>query len=404
MNGAYSAIRVTERVYWVGARDWAVRNFHGYETDRGTTYNAYLVMGDKPILIDTVKAQFFPEMMARITSVTDPGNIRYIISNHAEMDHSGALPQTIAAVKPEAVYASALGVKALSEHFHLKEEIRAVRNGEKLCLGNQEFSFLETRMLHWPDSMVSYLSGDGILFSQDGFGMHLCSTELYADELPKDILYHEASKYFANILMPYSGLVKKLVSDLPNLGLHISMLAPDHGPVWRRLEDISYIIGLWGNWSLQKPSRKAVIFYDTMWGSTASMASAISEGLIEGGCSVKLMPLQSCHRSSVAAELLEAGALLAGSPTINNGIFPSVADVMTYLKGLKPQNKVGTSFGSYGWGGEAAGQLSEFLKCMNLEQAGEPLKVKYVPDQTALRLCRELGSKIALALQKKCSP
>lgn len=400
MSQAFQAVKLTDRVFWVGAIDWAIRDFHGYATRRGTTYNAYLVRADKVTLVDTVKAPFMGEMMARIASVVDPAKIDYIISNHSEMDHTGCLPETIAAVRPEKVFASANGAKALEAHFHLGGGITPVKDGQALGLGNLNATFVETRMLHWPDSMVTYLAGEEVLFSQDGFGQHLASTERFADEMPRDVMRHEAAKYYANILLPYSGLVTKLVAKLGQLNLPLKMIAPDHGPIYRK--DLGWIVDLWAGWAEQKPTARAVVAFDTMWGSTALMARAIAEGLVAGGAAgVKVMPLHACHRSDVVTELLEAGAILVGSPTINNQVFPTVADLLCYLEGLRPRNKLGAAFGSYGWSGEAVARIEEALDRMKIERAAEALKVHYVPDDAALAQCRTLGETIGQALARR---
>jgi len=395
----FEAVKLTDRVYWVGAIDWGVRDFHGYRTGRGTTYNAYLVLAEKVTLVDTVKAPFFDEMMSRVASVIEPSKIDYIVSNHSEMDHTGALPATIAAVSPEKVFASPNGAKALGEHFHMDREIIAVKDGDTVPLGDMTLACLETRMLHWPDSMVSYMPEEKVLFSQDGFGMHLASTERFDDEFDHAILEQEAARYFANILLPFSGLVTKLVARLGELNLDVALLAPDHGPVWRK--DIGGIIERWGRWAEQAPTKKAVVAFDTMWGSTDRLARAIADGLVEGGASAKVMPLGSSHRSDVATEILDAGALVIGSPTINNQIFPTVADCLTYLKGLRPKNLVGAAFGSYGWSGEAVKHLEAELDAMKIERAADGLRIKYVPDEDALVRARELGFTVAGKLAGK---
>jgi len=401
MSDAFQAVRVTDRVYWVGARDWEVREFHGYRTSRGTTYNAFLILADKVTLVDTVKAPHRREMMARIRSVLEPSKIDYIISNHSEMDHSGCLPETIAAVKPEKVFASANGVRALEAHFHLGGGIEAVKNGSTLSLGNMNVTFVETKMLHWPDSMVSYLAEEKILFSQDAFGQHLASQTLWTDEVPRDVLYEEAAKYYANILLPFSPLVAKTVPALKAMNLALEVLAPDHGPLYRK--DLLWIMDLYGRWAEQKPTRKALVVFDTMWESDALMAEAVAEGLAAGGARpVKVLPLRSNHRSDVATEILEAGALVVGSPTINNQIFPTMADVLCYLEGLKPKNLVGAAFGSYGWSGESVGKLEEWLRRMGVRLAAEGVKVQFVPDSEALAQCRALGEKVGQELRKAC--
>jgi len=398
MSNVFNAVRISDHVHWVGAVDWEIRDFHGYETGRGTTYNAYLVTGDETVLIDTVKKPFFGEMMSRIASVMGPGRIDYLISNHSEMDHTGALPETVSALKPKKVFASAGGKKALFDHFGEAFDVTTVKDGESLKLGGLDFTFLETRMLHWPDSMVTFLANDRILFSQDGFGMHLASSERFADELPDPILEHEGARYFANILLPYSSLVLKLLERVTALNLPLQILAPDHGPVWRR--DILRMPGLWGGWARQKPTAKAIIVYDTMWQSTGRLARALSEGLIEGGISTKVMPLEACHRSDVATELLGAAALFAGSPTLNNHLLPRMADLLTYLKGLKPKNLVGGAFGSYGWSGEGAKQVKEILSAMGVEMLFDEINVRYVPKPEDLLKCRSLGLEAAERIQR----
>ena len=402
MSKAFEALEIADGVYWVGGIDWDLRSFHGYRTDRGTTYNAYLVLGEKIALIDTVKAPFFDEMMERIASVIEPGKIDYIVSNHSEMDHSGALRQAIAAIEPEKVFASKMGCKALAAHFHMDREITPVAEGESLDLGGMKLTFVETRMCHWPDSMVSYLHERELLFSQDAFGMHLAGYERFADEADREVLDHESAKYYANILLPLSSFVRKALDKLTGLGLPLSMIAPDHGPIWRRPEDIQGVLADYVRWAAQAPTNKAVLVYDTMWGSTVKMAEAIGEGLVAGGAVVRPMSMNARHRSDVATEILDAGALIVGSPTMNNNIYPTIADVMAYLKGLRPCNLVAAAFGSYGWGGEAPKILNAMLEDMGLSIVAEPLRAVYVPDENALLACRQFGQTIAERLAETC--
>ena len=389
MTNTFKAVRVTEDVWWVGAIDWNIRDFHGYRTARGSTYNAYLVLADKVTLIDTVKAPFREEMMARIASVVDPGKIEYIVSNHSEMDHSGSLPQVIAAVNPKKVFASAVGAKTLGELFPMPGEITPVKDGETLSLGNRTVSFLETRMLHWPDSMFSYLNEEQLLFSQDAFGMHYASLERFADECDPAILAYEAATYYANIILPFSPLVLKLIEKVSAAKLSFKIIAPDHGPIWRK--ETGGIIDSYAKWAAQKPEARAVVVYATMWHSTEMMARAVGEGLAAAGLRVKVMSMDEVHRSDVVYELLGAGALAVGSPTLNNHILPNIADILTYLKGLKPKNMIAAAFGSYGWSGESVKEIEEILAEMKLEKAGEGIRIKNVPDAAALARCYELG-------------
>jgi flavorubredoxin len=395
----YKAVRVTDRVWWVGAIDWNIRDFHGYTTRRGSTYNAYLVMADKITLMDTVKAPFREEMLSRIASVVDPGKIRYIVSNHSEMDHSGCLPEIIEMIRPEKVFASPMGMKTLQELFHRPTEVVPLKDGSRLGLGNATLDFLETRMLHWPDSMFSYLQEDRILFSQDGFGMHLATSERFDDEIDPAILGFEAATYYANIILPYSPLVLKLLDRVAASGLAIDVIAPDHGPVWRK--DLAGILSRYRRWASQQPTAKAVVSYATMWKSTEKMARAFAEGLAAGGLRVKLMNMDEVHRSDVVYEILEAGALCAGSPTLNNNLLPQMADVLTYLRGLRPANLVGCAFGSYGWSGESAKQVQEYLEEMKVSIVGEAIRVKHVPDRETLARCYEQGGLVAAAVKER---
>jgi len=339
------------------------------------------------------------EMLSRIKSVVDPSQIKYIISNHSEMDHSGCLPQVIDLIKPKKVFASTMGAKTLKELFHDQREIIPVKDGETLSLGNMELTFMETRMIHWPDSMFTYLAKDQLLFSQDAFGMHWATLERFADGLPAANLEYEAATYYANIVLPYSPIVLKALDKVVATGWKIKIIAPDHGPIWRK--NIVGIIELYKQWASQKPTAKAVVVYATMWHSTKKMARAISEALAQAGIKVKLLSMNETHRSEVVYEVLCAGALIVGSPTLNNNILPQMADVMTYLKGLKPANLIGAAFGSYGWSGESVRDLEGLLKEMKVEIAADAVSVKNVPDSGGLEKCQELGKKIAAELIRK---
>ena len=394
------AVKITEHVWWVGAIDWALKEFHGYTTHRGTTYNAFLIMADKITLIDTVKAPFKNEMYARIASVVDPAKIDYIVSNHAEMDHSGALPEVIRELNPEKVFASVAGVKALHDHFRIGDKLTPVKTGDSISLGNLNLAFVETKMLHWPDSMFTYLAEDKLLFSQDGFGMHLATNQLFADENEWDVIETEMKRYYANILLPYAPQALKLLEVFPTLNLDIAMIAPDHGPLWRG-DLLTKPLELYGKWAKQEPVDQALVIYDTMWHSTEKMAFEIADGIRSTGAKVKVMALDGHSRSDVAAEMLDIGALVVGSPTINNGLFPRTADVLTYLKGLRPKNLIGAAFGSFGWSGEAVAQINDYLKAMNVELVSDGLKLKYVPAEAELAQAYELGKLIGEKLLEK---
>jgi flavorubredoxin len=390
--GAFAAKPVAENVYWVGAVDWAVRDFHGYNTERGTTYNAYLIKAETITLIDTVKQGFRDEMFARISSICDPTEIDVIVSNHAEPDHSGELAETIRDIEPSVVYASKNGKKALQEYFGIGEQITPVEEGQTVDLGAMSLVFAETRMCHWPDSMVSYCPEAKLLFSQDAFGMHLASFERFADEIDAGVLHYEAAKYYANILMPLSHFVAKSLEKLGGLGLNTEIVAPDHGPIWR--QDIEKVIHWYAGWANPKRTSSVIVVYDTMWQSTETMARAVSEGLGDAGAHPTVMALSGTHRSDVATKLLNAGGLVVGAPTLNNEIFPRVADTLTYVKGLRPTGLIGAAFGSFGWSGESVKKLSEFLDAMQVDVVQEPVTSRYAPNGDVFDQCFALGQTV----------
>ena len=392
-------IEIADGIYSVGVVDWNIRDFHGYSTYKGTTYNSYLVVDDKITLIDAVKKEFADELIGNISQIVDPRKIDYVVSNHTEMDHSGGLARVMHRIgEDKPLYCSKMGHKALSAHFPQKWNYMPVENGGELRLGKNSLTFMETRMLHWPDSMFSYVKEQKLLFSSDAFGQHYAGPEKFDDEIGDDILPH-AMKYFGNILLPYAPLVLKLVQKVTDMGLAIDTICPDHGVIWRK--DPSKIIKAYVEWSEQKPKRKAVVVYDTMWHSTETMANAIVEELGQHGVYAKPLALRRNHRSDIITEIMDAGAVIVGSPTMNNGIFPTIGDFMTYMKGLKPLNKVGAAFGSYGWSGEAVKVLSGELEQMKFNVVDPGVRIQYVPDENALNACRELARKVAEALPAK---
>jgi len=391
-------VEIAAGIYDVGVMDWNIRDFHGYSTYRGTSYNAFLILDDKITLIDTVKAEFADELLENVAALVDPKSIDYVVSNHTELDHSGGLARVMHKIggdKP--LYCSKMGAKNLVRHFPRKYDYRPVASGEELSLGRRTLTFLETRMLHWPDSMFSYAKEDRILFSSDAFGQHYAGYEKFDDVIGEAIMPH-ARKYFANILLPYSALVLKLVEQVTAAGLEIKMICPDHGVIWRR--DPAKIVQAYVRWSRQAPAKKAVVVYDTMWHSTEKMAEAIAAGLAAEGVDAKPMHLRRWHRSDILTEVLDAAAVIVGSPTLNNGIFPTVSDFLTYLKGLRPQRKIGAAFGSYGWSGEACGLITRELESMKIEIAAPELKLQYRPDGAGRQASYEFGRAIGRAVEE----
>lgn len=393
----YEATPLKDGVFWVGAIDWNVRDFHGYTTGRGTTYNAYLVKGEKTALVDTVKAEFFHEMVSRIKSVQDPEKIDYLVVNHLEMDHSGALPLIKELVPNAEIIATDHGSKGLPRHFRFDWPVRTVKTGSELPLGGKTIQFLEAYMLHWPDSMFSYVKEDAILLSNDGFGQHYASFHRFDDEDGNiEIIMEEATKYFANILMPLAPLIPPLLKKVTKMGLSIGIIAPSHGIIWR--SHTNEIVNSYVRWSTGEAYDKVLIIYDTMWGSTEAMARAISEGLSQRGVENKLIHLKKSHYSDVLKEILTAKALAIGSPTINEGMFPSVAQLLSYLKGLHPMKKKGIAFGSYGWGGEAIQAINKEMEASGIQVLEPGLGVMYVPGDEDLESCVQLGQRIADSL------
>lgn len=390
-------IEIAKDIYDVGVNDWNIRDFHGYSTYQGTSYNAFLIVDDKIVLIDTVKKEFADQLLENIAKIVDPQKIDYVISNHTEMDHSGSLPRVMHKIgEDKPLYCSKMGLKNLSRHFPQKWNYHGVANGEELSLGKRTLTFLETRMLHWPDSMFTYVKEDKILFSSDAFGQHYAGYEKFDDQIGDSIMPH-AKKYFANILLLYSPLILKLLEKVTELGLEIDIICPDHGILWRK--DPGKIINAYAKWSSQEPEQKAVVVYDTMWHSTETMAEAIASGIAAEGVTARPIHIRSSHRSEIMTEVLDAAAVVVGSPTLNNQLFPTVSDFLTYMKGLKPKNKIGVAFGSYGWSGESVKLINQELEAMKFDIIDPGVKIQYVPDQDSKNACYELGKKIGKAIK-----
>ncbi len=389
---------IRKDIYSLRAVDWNARDFHGYSIYKGTTYNAYLIKDEKVTLFDTVKKGFKDDLLSALGKVIDPAEIDYLVVNHVEMDHSGSLPELMDIIRPEKLYCSSMGKKALLQHFGREDWPYQVAEPDSvISLGRRTVRFIETRMLHWPDSMFSYVNEDRLLISSDAFGQHWATSACFDDEVDNSELIRHAAKYYANILLLFSPLVKKVLARVRDSGLEIEMIAPDHGLVWRNPQQI---IAAYDEWSRQEPKeKKALIIYDTMWHSTEMMAKAVLDGFVQEGVTVKLMNMAVTHRSDVMAEVLGAKALLFGSATLNNGILPRMADLLTYMKGLRPSNRIGAAFGSYGWSGEAVSLITRAMEEMKMKIVAPAIKVQYVPTDEDLKLCVELGRTVAKAME-----
>ena len=384
-------IKLREGVHWVGAVDWGIRNFHGYITHRGTTYNSYLIIDEKVALVDFVKAPFVEDQLNHIREIVDPKEIDYIVSNHAEPDHSGSMRRITEEAPQAEVIATERGRMSLRKYYGDDLKITAIEEKPSLRLGKKSLTFVPVPMTHWPDSMVSYMPEEKLLLSNDAFGQHLASSERFDDEVDEAVLMQEATSYYANILMPLWRSVGRAVNALS--GVQIEMIAPSHGVIWRSKPGL--ILGAYKRWLAGETKRKAVVVYDTMWGSTEKVARAIAEGVAAGGVDVKVFSLSSSHNSDVVTELLEAKAVLVGSPTLNNHVFPTVASFLAYMRGLKPVNKVGAAFGSYGWGGGAKRFVEAEMQATGIQLLESDLDFVFRPDAEELRRAFEYGKMVA---------
>lgn len=387
-------IKIKDNLYWVGAIDWNVRNFHGYTTIRGTTYNSYLLIDDKIVLFDTVKHGFEQELLSRISKVINPEKINYLIINHIEPDHAGAFPYIIQEIKPEKIFITKNGKIGLEAYIHkINFPFEEVKTGFEMKIGNRTIKFIETPMIHWPDSMISYIPEDKVLISQDAFGAHYATSKRFNDEVDYCILMQESAKYYANIILPYSPRVQNLLKTIKDLKLELAFICPDHGVIWRK--NIEEIITFYDKWSNYIADPKIVIIYDTMWKSTEKMAYAIMEGVTNEDIEVKLFKLSISDYTEVMTEVMLSKALILGSPTLNNGIMPTVAGFVSYMKGLRPRKKIGASFGSYGWSGESVKILNDVLNEIKAEVVHEGILVKFSPSIETLKECIKLGELVA---------
>jgi len=394
------SVRVLENIFWVGAVDWNVRYFHGftYSTHRGTTYNAYLILDKKTALIDTVYGPFATEMIEKITEIIDPSEIEYIVANHVETDHSGSISEILKLAPQAKVVGTARCKEGLQKHYFGNWDFQVVKTGDEIDLGERSLKFIEAPMLHWPDSMFTYIEKDAILLPNDAFGQHLATSKRFDDEVDEKTLMEEAAKYYANILWPFSGLVIRKIEEIQKLGLKTSMIAPSHGIIWRG--NPAKIVDAYLRWAKGEAGKKIVVVYDTMWGSTEKMAKAIVEGISSEGVETMLFRLPFSDRGDIIKELLEARGILIGSSTINNGVLPTVAPFLEELQGLRPRNKVAAAFGSYGWGGGAVKTIEGSLEKAGMEIVASALTVKWVPDKNELQRCFEFGREFAKKVAK----
>ena len=380
MNNTLKAVQISNNIYWVGAIDWSMRNFHGYETSRGTTYNAYLILDEKVTLIDTVKAPFKDELLKRIASVVNPAKIDIIVSSHVEPDHSGALPFVKEyARNAEIITSQPNGLKGLTARYG-NLNYKPVKAGDSISIGERTLQFVPTPMLHWPDSMVTYCPEEKILFSNDAFGEHLATSMHFDDENDLETVLFEAKKYYANILMPFG---KQALAALVSLGGHdIRMIATGHGVIWR--QNIETILDCYSEWAGGEVQDRAVVVFDSMWGSTQILAQTITEAFAAKGIPAAYYDIKATPMSDIVTDIFTSKYLAVGSPTINNQMMPTIAAFLNYLKGLRPQNHKGFAFGSYGWGGQSIGQVEDEMKAAGIEIMLDKIRIANVPTPSQL--------------------
>lgn len=377
-------VELKKGIYSVGSVDWNARSFHGYSTDRGITYNAYLIIDEKITLVDTVKEGFTEDLLDRIAEIVDPAKIDYLVSNHVEMDHSGAIPAVMKVAKNATIVTSApSGLKGLIAHYGDQYNYLGVKPGDTLSLGQRTLSFVATPMLHWPDNMVTYCPEEKILFSNDAFGQHYATSKTFDDEVDVRVALQEAKKYYANILMLYRQNAKKAVEAVK--GLDVELIAPSHGIVWR--SNIQDILAAYEDFTNEEPEESAIVVYDSMWHTTEQMALSIAEGFARKGIPVQICDLKADHISDVVTYLLRCKYVAVGSPTLNNNMLPTVAAFLMYLRGLTPKGdkKKGIAFGSYGWGGQSVGQVNDELANLGYDMITDPIKHNYTATKAELR-------------------
>ncbi len=388
------AVKVTESIWWVGAIDWELRDFHGFEVPKGTTYNCYLVMGETSIaLVDTTKARFIPEILARIQSVTPLSSITHIVVNHVEPDHNGGLPEAMAAMPQARVVASPSGAKSVAE-YHNGLEIGVVKADEVIDLGGRTITFLPMPMVHWPDSMFTYCPEERVLMPNDAFGQHVASEERWAHELGMDEALTELGIYYANILLPLGTAVGKAIDKVLEKGWALDVVAPSHGVMWRG-EDFGAVVEAYRRWGSGQLRDKAVVVYSTMWGSTAALAERIGEGISQGGVQVVVHDVAVTPLAHITHDLLDAKALVLGSPTLHHGMLYRVAGYLQYLLGLKPEGRIAATFGSYGWSKGAEKQMRARLEEAGFEIAADDFLVKFRPTAEDLEAAEAWGREFA---------
>ena len=386
---------IKKGIYWVGVVDWTVKSFHGhtYTTERGTTYNSYLIVDEKIALVDTVYGPFADELIEKIRDIVPPEKIDYVIANHVETDHSGAMPALMKLCPKAKVYGTAKCKDGLYKNYYENWDFQVVKSGDSLKLGKRSLTFLEAPMIHWPDSMFTYCPEEKLLLPNDAFGQHYATSERFDDEVDQSELMDEATKYYGNILWPLSSMILRKLEEVGKMGIPITMIAPSHGIIWRK--DPMKIINAYISWAKNETKNRVVVIYETMWGSTGKMARKIVEGITDAGVDVKLVDINQASRTEVVKEMLGAKGYLIGSSTHDNGMLPAMAGFLDFLNGLKPKNRVAAAFGSYGWAGGAVANIEKMIKEAGIALAMPSISFKYLPDENEMKKCYEFGKEFA---------
>lgn len=394
-------VEIKKGIFWVGVVDWNVRNFHGhtYTTQRGSTYNAYLIVDEKIALVDAVLGTFADELINRIAEIIDPKKIDYVIANHVETDHSGAIPAVMKLCPQAKIIGTAKCKEGLYKHYYGNWDFLVVKTGDKLSLGKKTLQFIEAPMIHWPDSMFTYCPEEQLLLPNDAFGQHYATSERFDDETDLCALMDEAKKYYGNILWPLSPVILKKIEEIQKMNIPIDMIAPSHGIIWRK--DPAKIINSYMSWTKNTTMPKAVVVYETMWGATEKMARAITQGIVDSGIQVKLFDVTQSDRTEMIKEMLDAKGFLIGSSTHDNDMLTSICGFLEFLKGLAPKNRIAAAFGSFGWAGGAVKSIEDVLKETGIELALPGLSFKYVPDENELKSCYEFGKNFAENIKSK---
>ena len=388
-------IEIKKGIYSVGVVDWNLRSFHGhtYTTKRGSTYNSYLIVDEKIALVDTVLGSFSGELIERIREVVPPEKIDYIIANHVESDHSGAMPALMKLCPKAKVYCTQKCKEGLYKNYYENWDFNIIKTGDKLKLGKRTLTFIEAPMIHWPDSMFTYCQEEELLMPNDAFGQHYATSERFDDEVDECALMDESAKYYGNILWPLGSIIARKIDEVLKMNIPIKMIAPSHGIVWRK--DPMKIINSYVKWTKNETKPKVVIVYETMWSSTEKMARKISEAIIDAGLDVKIFDIAQSDRTEIIGAMLEAKGFLIGSSTHDNDMLTSISGFLEFLKGLKPKNRIAAAFGSYGWSGGAVASIEKVLKEGGIEVAQPGIGVKYVPDENELKAIYQFGKDFA---------